>query len=80
MQQPPGGYGPPPTDYGQPPPGPFQCRACSYAGHAMVTTKVSTGGWILMVVVLCLFFPLFWVPLVSLKDCVTQCPNCRAPA
>lgn len=59
---------------------PFHCRACGFAGHAMVSSKVSTGGWVVMCLLLLLCLPLFWIPLLAMKDRLTCCPNCRAPA
>lgn len=62
-------------NYGPPP---FQCRACGYAGHAKVISKITTGGWVLFVaMVLFLCWPLCWLPLVFLRDRRCECPGCH---
>jgi len=85
---PPQGYGPPPG-YGAPqgyPPGygqgypmqgppPWTCRACGMQGAPIITTKISTGGWVVFVLLLLFCFPLFWVGLL-MKDKIALCPRC----
>jgi|HubBroStandDraft_1064217.scaffolds.fasta_scaffold260963_1 hypothetical protein len=55
---------------------PFCCRSCGYSGHAMVTQKVSAGGWVVFVLLLLFCFPLFWIGLL-MKENRSQCPSCR---
>jgi uncharacterized membrane protein len=55
----------------------FRCPSCGYAGHAMITERVSTGGWIVFAVLLLVCFPIFWIPLITMKERKAQCPNCR---
>ncbi len=59
--------------------GPFQCRSCGYAAHAMIVEKISTGGWVVVVALLFLCLPLFWIGLL-MKERRSQCPNCRVMA
>jgi hypothetical protein len=76
-------YGPPPpSQYGMhhsphAPMAAFQCRACGYAGNAMIIEKISSGGWIAFVLLLFVCLPLCWIPLIWIKDRRSQCPNCR---
>jgi hypothetical protein len=55
---------------------PFTCRVCGFHGHAMVVSKISTGGWITFGVLLFVFLPLFWIGLL-IKENKTQCPRCH---
>jgi len=79
MQGPHGPYGANPYHMQPGPPmmPPFQCRACGYAGQAMTLSKVSTGGWVVFAILLFVCFPLFWIPLITMKDRRAQCPQCR---
>ena len=80
-----GGYGPPPPNpyamqqYSQGPMAPFHCRSCGYAGNAMVVEQISTGGWVVFVLMFLSFFLFLfcWIPLITMKDRRSQCPNCR---
>jgi cellobiose-specific phosphotransferase system component IIC len=55
------------------------CRACGYVGPALIKSQITTGGWILAVV---LFFTLcgtlfFWIPLVTMHDKFSSCAHCK---
>jgi hypothetical protein len=82
-QQPPQGPGPqhpyqqPMMPYAQAPMF-APCRACGYQGAALVQSKISSGGWvlfILMTIFLC--WPLCWIPLVTMKDRRSVCAHCK---
>lgn len=44
------------------------CPYCGKAGPAHIRSKVSTGGWITLIVLLFLFFPICWIGLLIKKD------------
>jgi DNA-directed RNA polymerase subunit RPC12/RpoP len=44
------------------------CPFCGMRAPALIKTKVSTGGWITLVVLLIVFFPLFWVGFLIRED------------
>jgi hypothetical protein len=52
-----------------------QCRACGYAGPAMIVEKISTAGWVVFVVLLLCCLPLFWIGFL-IKERRAQCANC----
>lgn len=52
------------------------CRSCGFHGHMRITNKISTGGWILFVVLIFLCIFLCWIPLVAMKDYAQFCPQC----
>lgn len=54
------------------------CRACGFSGYGQVTSRVSTGGWILFIflTLACVTIPFCWIPLVTMKDKRVACPNC----
>lgn len=54
----------------------FHCKTCNYWGNAMIVNKISTGGWVMFVVLLFLCFPLFWIGLL-MREQKACCPNCR---
>lgn len=57
----------------------FRCPACGYVGNAMIVEKVSTAGWVVLVLLVLFCFPLFWIGLL-MKDRHAQCPNCHVAA
>ncbi len=59
---------------------PFHCRACGFAGNAMVFSKVTTGGWVLFGLLLLMCFPFCWIPLISMKEHGAKCPRCKVLA
>jgi hypothetical protein len=79
-----GPYGPPPgfgmQPYGGAPMAAFQCRACGFAGQAAIDERVTTAGWVVLVALLFLCFPLFWIPLISMKEKRPKCPRCNVLA
>jgi GYF domain 2/LITAF-like zinc ribbon domain len=56
--------------------GVWTCRYCGAHGSGVHIKSVSTGGWIVFVVLLVLCFVLCWVPLVTMKDQKTKCVRC----
>ena len=56
------------------------CPQCNHEGTPVVTRRVNTVGWILFAVLLFVFFPLCWLPLIvdACKEEVYQCENCTA--
>jgi uncharacterized membrane protein len=59
---------------------PFQCRACGHVGHAAISTKISTNGWIVFAIMLFLCLPFCWIPLLGMKERKAVCPQCRVQA
>lgn len=57
------------------PAGVFTCPFCRYQGPPLARSKVSTGGWIMFVVLLLFCFPLFWIGLL-MKDHYRVCSGC----
>jgi hypothetical protein len=45
-----------------------QCPYCHNVGPTRIASKVSTGGWITLVVLLVLFIPLCWIGLLIRED------------
>lgn len=87
--QPPGGYGPPPGYPAQQGYGPQiqptmgmtphrfpMCNSCGHQGIMQYASKVSTGGWIVFVILLIGCFPLCFIPLLVAKSRAQQCPRC----
>lgn len=56
----------------------FKCPFCQHEGPPMVSSKMSTAGWVLFVVLLLLCFPLCWLPFVmsGMKEEVRTCASC----
>jgi hypothetical protein len=54
----------------------MRCPHCGSLGPHLVDEKVATGGWVLLVVLLFLCFPLFWIGL-CIKERHTICGYCR---
>ena len=81
------GYGyPPPPSQGYPAQWPGQpqmqqhgprCQSCGYVGAPMHASKISTGGWIMFVVLLIFCFPLCFIPLLTMKDRAPKCARCH---
>lgn len=46
----------------------MSCPYCHHTGKVRIVKKISTGGWIVFVVVLFLFFPLCWIGLLIKTD------------
>jgi hypothetical protein len=51
------------------------CPYCHHTGPSHVRRKTSTGGWVCLVVLLLLFYPLSWIGLLFKKD-VFLCATC----
>ena len=60
----------------QPAPGQWVCPFCRYAGPLRLEEQVSTPGWIVFAVLLFTCLPLFWVPLIFMKEQVRKCGGC----
>lgn len=58
---------------------PFTCRVCGYQGQAMMTDKISTGGWVVFVILLVCCFVLCWIGLL-MRTKYAVCPQCKTPA
>lgn len=56
-------------------PGVFTCPFCRYAGAPLSRSKISTGGWVMFVVMLLFCFPLFWIGFL-MKDYYRVCAGC----
>ena len=61
---------PPRTDFSG-----FMCPYCHRTATPLVQKKVSTAGWIVLVVLLFLCFPLFWIGLLMKED-YRVCSQC----
>lgn len=46
----------------------LQCPYCHHVGRVRIAQKTSTGGWILFVVILFVFFPLCWIGILIKQD------------
>lgn len=46
----------------------LQCPYCHNVGPARIESKVSTGGWVVLVILLLVFFPLFWIGLLIREE------------
>lgn len=92
MQQPPHGYGPPPSHghqqqgygpppgyppqgYAAPPVGVWTCPFCRATTAPRHVSKVSTGGWVVFVLLLIFCLPICWIGLL-MKDSGLQCSSC----
>lgn len=76
------GQWPNPPQYaapGQAYPG-FVCPFCRYQGPPNIQKEMSSGGWILFVVLLLFCLPLCWLPFVidGCKEEIRKCPSCGA--
>lgn len=56
--------------------GVWTCRHCGAQGSGVHSSKVSTGGWIVFVLLFIVCFVLCWIPLVWMKDQTTRCMRC----
>lgn len=61
-----------------PPYGVFTCPYCRYQGAPIIEKKLSSGGWILFVVLLLFCLPLCWLPFVidGCKEETRKCASC----
>ncbi len=55
---------------------PFRCPECGACERPYQNSRVSTGGWVGFVVLLLVFFPLSWLPLVFARDEYRSCAAC----
>lgn len=51
------------------------CPYCGYVGRDRVKSRVSTGGWVTLVVLLLVFFPICWIGLLIRKS-YSVCDRC----
>lgn len=58
--------------------GQWVCPHCHRSGQVQTTTKLSTNGMLLFLFLLlfCITLPFCWIPLVTMRDTKTYCPNC----
>lgn len=54
----------------------FRCMHCGSSDLPVTVKKISTGGWIVFVVILLVFFPLCWIGLL-ITDNYKVCYECR---
>lgn len=54
----------------------YRCPRCGTQNLPHVERKISPAGWIVFVVLLLVFFPLFWVGFL-IKEDVRVCPVCN---
>ena len=54
----------------------FRCPFCKSRWPPRRKSKVSNGGWVMFCVLLILCFPIFWIPLLLMKEDDTFCSNC----
>ena len=66
------GYAPPRGRFG----GVLQCPYCHNVGPARIESRISTGQVIGFIILLILFFPLCWIPLVSGGEEYYVCAYC----
>ncbi len=57
----------------------FRCPKCDSASPPIVRETVTGSAWLIFVVLLCVFFPLCWLPLVLMKEPRRMCFDCRTP-
>jgi len=57
--------------------GVWRCNMCGYMGQPRYTSKVSTGGWVVFVLLLIFTCIFCWIGLL-IKDTRQQCPQCFA--
>ena len=57
----------------------FTCPYCQHEESPHIETRLSSNGWLTLVLLLLFCFPLFWLPLVidSFKEEVRICRGCR---
>jgi lipopolysaccharide-induced tumor necrosis factor-alpha factor len=53
----------------------IKCPKCNYQGPAIVTKKLSSGGWVLFCVLLIFCIPICWLPFV-LNGCKVEAFKC----
>lgn len=56
----------------------FTCPFCQFQGPPMQKQQLSSGGWVLFVVLLLFCLPLCWLPFVidGCKETVRNCASC----
>lgn len=67
-----------PGSAAQPAPGLTVCFNCRRHVQPYRVTQISSAAWVLFVVLLFVFFPLCWLPLVVMHEDHVVCPFCRA--
>lgn len=55
----------------------LQCPYCGTRAPGVIRSKVATGGWVLMVILLICFFPLCWIGLL-IQEKYHSCSYCGA--
>ncbi|PYT01659.1 MAG: hypothetical protein DMF63_02085 [Acidobacteria bacterium] len=53
----------------------FRCPFCQAGTPPIVRSKISTGGWVVFVVLLLFCFPLFWIGLLMTEP-IKFCSTC----
>ena len=57
--------------------GRFACPYCGSDAPPRDETQISSGGWVLFVVLLVfLCWPVCWIPLITMKETVRKCGDC----
>ena len=54
----------------------FKCPYCGATSAPIVKQKVSTGGWVLFVILLLFCFIFAWVPILYMKEDYRVCSAC----
>jgi len=58
----------------------YTCPYCGNEGGPVVNKQMSTGGWVLFVVLIIFCLPLCWLPFIldGCKEDVRTCASCNA--
>jgi hypothetical protein len=54
----------------------FRCPYCDSDEMPRVSEEISTGGWVVFVVLCFVCIPLCWIPLISMKEQKRYCFDC----
>lgn len=56
----------------------IKCPLCSHEGMPIIKKTLSSGGWVLFIVLLLFCLPLCWLPFIidGCKDEVRKCAGC----
>ena len=54
----------------------FRCPFCRAKHRPRIESQVSQGGWVFFIVSLLFCLPLFWIPLVFMKEEIRKCVAC----